>query len=407
MGFGEGLSVEDIHELLGAVGGEDSQEHNAVDTQSHQPAAVFHQTIKVEAPAYHQTIKTNPVSVTVLKKQEQVGSNNSKTSNDEINARTAATEDSRPMSQIQVSQSNLDVSDNCSEGAENDAGKAQQRSERKRSREKQRRSDVSKQFSDLTQLLQRVESEDSREYEGRASPPARMAFNPSNRVDLIARTNYYLERLLDSNKRRKTEIDSLKQDVELAKKAGEDTAARLKEALLAYPNPCSNNKVMMMVPMMLPANSMQQGATAPSMSMMNPFAAQAAAQGYSMMAPQMGPGAPTATMQQTTVPAPAPMMQMPTATQTCPVQANQLGALQQAVATNQPAMLQSQIPPGFMMPYQGGSYPMSMAGLRLAQQGGAVPHMHAIQEAPSNVHKIQGQVDTSNQRFVGNVAHCA
>lgn len=140
--------------------------------------------------------------------------------------------------------------------------KAHARSERKRSREKQRRSDVNKQFTDLTQLLQKIDAEDAAAAAADTAAAAsntneefgscdvksssvassatavvasRITFNPSNRVDLIGRTILQLERLHEANKRRKNEITSLQQQLDVAKKAGEDTAAKLKEAMLAPP----------------------------------------------------------------------------------------------------------------------------------------------------------------------------
>ena len=140
--------------------------------------------------------------------------------------------------------------------------KAHARSERKRSREKQRRSDVNKQFTDLTQLLQKIDAEDAAAAAAEAAAAtsntneelgscdvksssvassattvaaSRITFNPSNRVDLIGRTILQLERLHEANKRRKNEIASLQQQLDVAKKAGEDTAAKLKEAMLAPP----------------------------------------------------------------------------------------------------------------------------------------------------------------------------
>jgi hypothetical protein len=111
-----------------------------------------------------------------------------------------------------------------------DGVKVEARSERKRSREKQRRTDVNKQFADLTIVLRQIEAEESEE-----ESKTRLAFSPANRVDLVARTITHLERLRDSNKRRKTELDSLQQQLDQAKKAGEDTAAKLKEAMFNQP----------------------------------------------------------------------------------------------------------------------------------------------------------------------------
>jgi hypothetical protein len=111
---------------------------------------------------------------------------------------------------------------------EEDGEKAQARSERKRSREKKRRSDVNKQFGELTQVLKKIESEES---SGDELVASRLSFpSATNRVDLIARTIAHLESLHRSNKRRKLENESLQKQLEEAKKAGEETAAKLKEA---------------------------------------------------------------------------------------------------------------------------------------------------------------------------------
>ncbi len=113
-----------------------------------------------------------------------------------------------------------------------DGAKAQARSERKRSREKQRRSDVNRQFADLTGLLKQIEAEEAEE----DNTVARLAFSPTNRVDMIARTITHLERLRAINKRRKLEVESLQQQLDQAKKAGEDTAAKLKEVMFNQPS---------------------------------------------------------------------------------------------------------------------------------------------------------------------------
>ena len=110
--------------------------------------------------------------------------------------------------------------------------KAQARSERKRSREKQRRSDVNKQFNDLTKVLRQIEVEEA---EDDCSSKPRLAFSATNRVDLIARTIVHLERLSHLSKKRKTEMESLQQQLDLAKKAGEETAQKLKEAMFSQP----------------------------------------------------------------------------------------------------------------------------------------------------------------------------
>ena len=117
---------------------------------------------------------------------------------------------------------------------EDDCGsddKAQARSERKRYREKQRRSDVNKQFTDLTQILRQIEAEESEEDPSKA----RLTFNPTNRVDLIARTIIHLERLRELHKKKKCEVENLQIQLENAKKAGEETAAKLKEVMFNQP----------------------------------------------------------------------------------------------------------------------------------------------------------------------------
>ena len=125
---------------------------------------------------------------------------------------------------------NEESNDGCAgRDGEDDGVKAQARSERKRSREKQRRSDVNKQFADLTQLIRQIEAEESA---GDELTTSRLAFSPTNRVDLIARTIVHLERLRESNKKRKLEVENLQKQLEESNKAGEETAAKLKEATL-------------------------------------------------------------------------------------------------------------------------------------------------------------------------------
>ena len=136
--------------------------------------------------------------------------------------------------------------------------KALARTERKRSREKQRRSDVNKQLAELTSALRKIESEDPEETKHLP------AYSPSNRVDLICRTIQLLNSLYENNKKRKASIVDLEKQLEVAKKAGEEAAAKLKESMMA-PQTIGNNKVMMMVPMMI-----DNGSAAP-MPMMAPF----------------------------------------------------------------------------------------------------------------------------------------
>jgi hypothetical protein len=121
--------------------------------------------------------------------------------------------------------------------------KAVARTERKRSREKQRRCDVNRQFTDLTTALRVIEAESE---EFRSIAP----YVPSNRAELIARTVVLVNQLHESNKRRKTQIADLEEQLAQSKKAGEETAEKLKETALG-PQTVGAGCRMVMIPMML------------------------------------------------------------------------------------------------------------------------------------------------------------
>ena len=107
-------------------------------------------------------------------------------------------------------------------GIPNDS-KAAARSERKRSREKQRRSDVNKQFATLTDMLRQIESSNADLF---ATPIwTESSFSPTNRVEVMARTIHVLQTLDNSHKRQKTRVRELEEQLEQAKKAGEEAAA--------------------------------------------------------------------------------------------------------------------------------------------------------------------------------------
>ena len=122
--------------------------------------------------------------------------------------------------------------------------KAQARTERKRSREKQRRVDVNNQFNQLSEVLRGLESKHSASLETR--PP----LAPSNRADLIARVVLLLQDLDKMVDKGTKEREDLQNELERSQKAGEETAAKLKESLMA-PQNMGQNRVMMMVPMMI------------------------------------------------------------------------------------------------------------------------------------------------------------
>jgi hypothetical protein len=145
-----------------------------------------------------------------------------------------------------------------------DDTRAAARSERKRSREKQRRSDVNKQFSTLTDLLRQIESSNTDLF---AAPVwTDSSFSPTNRVELMARTIHVLQTLERSHKRQKTVVKDLEKQLEVAKKAGEEAAAKAKENMMA-PMQAGQNQVVMMVPMLIGGGTTPDGvAGVPSVS---------------------------------------------------------------------------------------------------------------------------------------------
>jgi hypothetical protein len=166
------------------------------------------------------------------------------------------------------------------------------RTERKRSREKQRRFDVNKQFTELTSAVRQIELE-TEEYR------VPTMYSPNNRADLIARTVALLQALHTMNQRKQKDMDSLQEELQRTKQAGEETAAKLKESMMA-PQNLGNNKVMMMVPMMISSND-----TAANTAAMGFPAASQAPNPTSAAMPFMHAGAPAPPQGTPTVAAPA------------------------------------------------------------------------------------------------------
>lgn len=395
------FSPEDIQELLGVMGdGTDPHQHPERLQDEAQLGAVSqpahtHGTMHVEGSATASATSSAVVNPNVAM----------------VGAPVASTQAAPCTSQ------NLNQGVGVGEEA-----KAQARSERKRSREKQRRSDVNKQFSDLTHLLQRIDAEDVNADDlNNGATCNRVTFNPSNRVDLIARTIVLLERLHEANKRRKIEISSLQQQLDEAKKAGEDTAAKLKEAMLAPAGQPTNKPVMMMVPMMMSSDS--SGAPVP---VMNPFMQQQAAmqhqvgmQSFCPMPPQaINPavaaaphsGAAQAPLASTGAAPAAPfatptMMAAPVAA-THPQQPGQ-----PAVPPTQAAAFQYMMPPiaggAYMMPIPAASHHMSGQPIAMVQQ-----HISTVgvqQRSSSDQQSGQQEQKESSPSLNGgsNLAHCA
>jgi len=212
---GHHFSPEEIQDLLGCMGDHEGDHHDGTST-----AGTSHDGHSI-APTSGDVHVHHGGKVDASSSGVSISASGEPTGND------TAADGSAPTS--------------SSTGDVPEEAKAQARSERKRCREKQRRSDVNRQFNDLTQLLQKIDAEESNGEDGKSSSTVatshhhRLTFNPANRVDLIARTIILLEKLHDASKKRKAEISSLQQQLEEAKKAGEDTAMKLKEAMLAPP----------------------------------------------------------------------------------------------------------------------------------------------------------------------------
>ena len=129
--------------------------------------------------------------------------------------------------------------------------KAKLRSERKRTREKQRRDGVNRQFSELTKVLKRLELEEREEADRKSrlangSDSSRSAslhsvrlpfIAPNNSVDLISCAIVHLQHLHRLSQRQQEDINRLEESLENTKKAGEDTASKLKEVLFNYQVP--------------------------------------------------------------------------------------------------------------------------------------------------------------------------
>lgn len=130
------------------------------------------------------------------------------------------------------------------------------RTERKRSREKQRRFDVNKQFTELTATVRQIEME-TEEYR------VPTMYSPNNRADLIARTVALLQALHGMNQKKQKDINELQEELQRAKLAGEETALKLKESMMA-PQNVGNNKVIMMVPMMMNSDGTATAAMNPT-----------------------------------------------------------------------------------------------------------------------------------------------
>lgn len=318
--------------------------------------------------------------------------------------------------------------------------KALARSERKRSREKQRRLDVNKQFNDLTKLVSQIEQEEREE-----DPTVfRQSFSATNRADLIARTIAHIERLRDSNKRRKTECANLQQQLQDSQKAGEEIAAKYKEAVCKNHGmmmPQQSKQVMMMVPMMMPANATQGmpqfGMQAP-MGAMSQFMMPQAFMPQPAAAPAAAGAAPTVSQaqqqQQQQQQPPAQVPQQPQQHQQ-PSQASQHSQLPTPPAQPQVPVPTMMTPQQMMFTSMQSVYPTMAAATTPAQQQpqpqpqmpfmnfamapvaapapapvvaeAGKPGEDAVQQQQQGSQPCNGQANSSSAGGGSNYAHCA
>lgn len=193
----------------------------------------------------------------------------------------------------------------CDDGDGNSKGKWG--SEKKRSREKQRRSDLNQQFSELKELLAKIEeSEDGHATERKKRRKSR-AGSAKNRQDLVAHTIDVLHHLHDKNHERITEIRELKNELRELKlsvsKAASDAAV---ESSQNKPEGKQDQVSIMMMPMVMPSSSSMSGVSvANQMAMCNPmmqmqqFMAHMTSQmPYPFMAPLAFPSAQMPSQQQ-------------------------------------------------------------------------------------------------------------
>lgn len=161
------------------------------------------------------------------------------------NSQSASTVKEEPNLQTQDCNNSNNETKQESNAEINAESKALARSERKRTREKKRRCDVNAQFADLTVLLRRVEEENENEDDD--VDKRGTGSNPTNRVDLIARTIYMMERIHEGNIKRRKIISKLQQDVTDAEKRAKAAEDKYQKVKLWGKQP-----MMMMLPMMVP-----------------------------------------------------------------------------------------------------------------------------------------------------------
>jgi len=222
----------------------------------------------------------------------------------------------------------------------------------------------------------------------------------TNRAELIGRTMFWLNTLQSQSKQRKKQVADLQTQVDNAKKAGEETAAKLKEAMMT-PQAIGNNQSLMMVPMMIPgSNPNVPGGVTPSAP-----AGANAPQAAQFMPPWM-PSPFMGFQPQVQGPTPSPAAQPGAAVPTKPgtTATEQQQSQAPAMAMVQPQAQQAATPWGVMpqaaMPW--GMMPQQAAVAAAAAMGVMQPGMVPAQaQQQQQMAVLQQQAQQQQQQFPG------
>uniref|UniRef100_A0A6U3YMN0 BHLH domain-containing protein n=1 Tax=Ditylum brightwellii TaxID=49249 RepID=A0A6U3YMN0_9STRA len=320
----------------------DNENHSDEPLESIHPAPVENPTKETPSPLGVITVAINSTSFeeTIKNGQARTGTENKYcgSSNSSIQSEKA------PPAKSKV------VADSDSAEA-----RAQARSERKRSREKQRRTDVNAQFNALTALLRQIEADDvDDDTDDGPQKKRKLAAllgsmgtgSATNRVDLIARTIVVLEHLRSLNGKRRDEVVELKKKLEETQTALREASKKDMSGDALKPQ----EKVMMMVPMMVSPDHLQGGCPYPLSYMPQP-------PGGGVPAPAFCP-----VPQHPSAPGPAPPTPTPSSSHTM--------------------MQHTQMPNGFPSGMPNGAYPTMFAANPYFNHKMAMPPTSAQAPAP-------------------------
>jgi len=240
-----------------------------------------------------------------------------------------------------------------------DDDKGMSRSEKKRSREKQRRSDFNQQFSELKDVLGKIdEAEESRTAQKRQRRTLKST-SAKNRQDLIAHAVDVLVNLHNKNQEQMKEIQELKAEVEKLKQISAQKDSDVPaEATEKTPEEKREQACIMMMPMFMPpSSSMGSGVSvANPMAMCNPymqqFMAHMASQSALMSYPYMAPMAFPPSSQVPSYPSPYPV-HAPASVTTTPTPENVSSSAGASFPLPAPIVVASvQQPPAAPLPLQ-------------------------------------------------------